>query len=159
MAGCVLELTGTEGFAAAREALFNHVTNVDTLATTIPDLVSAQRTAPGVLSCTVKPGFSFLRGTLKLRIELGELTPPKRAVMTVDAAGIGVAMRVESDLQIDEIETGSRLLWTARVTRLEGLIASIPKTLLGAAAQQVIKRGWERVREGLADQQGPTSCP
>ncbi|HEY5314583.1 MAG TPA: SRPBCC domain-containing protein [Pirellulales bacterium] len=144
-----LEFGGTQQFSVPPERIFNFLTDLEAVASLIPDLQSSQRTGPRTLECVVRPGFSFLRGTLKLRIEVGNLEPPKRATMFVTAQGIGVTLRIESQLDIEPTVDGSQLTWTARITDQKGLVASLSPALLRAAADQVIRHAWEKVGERM----------
>src|SRR5438552_9883961 len=117
------EFGGDESFAASPERLFAVLTDLDTLAATIPDLVSSQRPDERTLKCVVKPGLSFLRSTLKLTIALADLQPSESAAMRVDAQGIGVAMQIVSQLSIAAQGAGSRLRWNARIEKMSGLVA------------------------------------
>jgi carbon monoxide dehydrogenase subunit G len=145
------EFGGQEQFRAAPEALFGLLTNLDSMAATIPDLVSAEKVDDGTMKCVVRPGFSFLRGTMKLNLSLGETTPPERATMHVDAQGIGVAMKVVSQLLIAPHEGGSQLDWTATIVERKGLIAAVSPGLIKAAADQVIRHAWQQVRAKLGE--------
>jgi carbon monoxide dehydrogenase subunit G len=141
------EFGGEERFAAAPEKLYAHLTNLDALAATIPDVVSAEKVDERTLRCVVRPGFSFLRGTMKLTITLGDTSPPQRAAMKVSAQGIGVSMDVTSNLEIQPDGSGSLLVWTAKIDELKGLIAAVSPALIRAAADQVIRHAWEQVRK------------
>ncbi|HEX4149407.1 MAG TPA: SRPBCC domain-containing protein [Pirellulales bacterium] len=147
-----LEFGGTETFAAPPERVFNTLTDLDGLAALIPDLVSSERSGPDALNCVVRPGFSFLRGTLKLKIEVAELVPPQRATMRVAAQGIGVAIRIESNLGIEPVPEGSRLIWAARIVEMKGLVATLSPALVRAAADQVIRHAWQQVGEKVSRQ-------
>lgn len=147
MPGSPLEFGGSESFSVPPEQLYNLLTDIDAVRSRIPDLVSSQRTGPQSMDCVVRPGFSFLRGTLKLHIELTDLKPPKFARMLVAAQGIGMGMRIDSQLAIDPAAAGSLLTWSARITELKGLIAALSPALLRAAAETVVRQTWERVRE------------
>jgi carbon monoxide dehydrogenase subunit G len=146
-----IEFGGEETFRAAPEALYALLTNLDAMAATIPDLVSAERVDERTLKCVVRPGFSFLRGTMKLAIALGDTTPLERATMNVTAQGIGVGMNVISRLAIAPEGTGSKLTWSAEVAELKGLIAAVSPGLISAAADQVIRHAWSQVREQLGE--------
>ncbi|MGD9720998.1 MAG: SRPBCC domain-containing protein [Pirellulales bacterium] len=150
MAGTI-EFGGEEQFAAPPEKLYGLLTDLDGLAATIPDLVSSERVDANTLKCVVRPGFSFLRGTMKLAITLGETSPPERATMQVSAQGIGVAMDVASQLHIRPDGDGARLEWSAQVTQLKGLIAAVSPALIKAAADQVIRHAWTQVRKQLGE--------
>lgn len=144
------EFGGEELFGAAPERVFAAVTDLDVLADTIPDLVSSERPDARTLKCVVKPRFSFLRATLRLTITLEDLRPPQSARMHIAGQGIGASIEVSSSLTMEAEGSGSRLRWTARIERTGGLMATVPSGLLKGAADQVIRQGWQQVRERLA---------
>ena len=144
-----LSFGGEESFAVPPERLFAVLADLDQLAKIIPDLVSAEKIDDRTLHCVVRPGFSFLRGTLRLTISLVELHPPESALMTVAAAGIGAQIQVSSELQIAATETGSRLTWSAKAVELKGLAATISRPLISAAAEKTIRTAWQRVHAEL----------
>jgi carbon monoxide dehydrogenase subunit G len=146
-----IEFGGEERFAASAERVYALVTDLGAMAETIPDLVSAEKADARTLKCVVRPGFSFLRGTLRMAIALGECQPPDQAAMNVEAQGIGLSMRVASQLQVAREGDGSRLEWTARVEELRGLIAAVSPGLIRAAADQVIRHTWNEVRKKLGE--------
>ena len=127
------------------------LTDLDAMAATIPDLVSSEKVDERTMKCVVRPGFSFLRGTMRLTIAVADATPDERATMKVAAQGIGVGMNVTSRLQITPEGTGSKLTWTARVDELKGLIAAVSPGLITAAADQVIRHAWKQVRMQLGE--------
>src|SRR5262249_46457950 len=97
-------------------------------------------------------GFAFLRGTLKLVIQLADLNPPDKATMQIDARGIGQSMRIVSGLAIDSLaDGGSVLRWTAEATEMRGLVATVSHSLIRRAAEQVIRRAWQGVRRELGE--------
>jgi carbon monoxide dehydrogenase subunit G len=140
---------GEEMFASSPERVFDLLTDLDQLAATIPDLVSAEKTDERTLQCVVRPGFSFLRGTLRVTIALGEIERPVSAEMHVAAKGIGTQIGVESRIHIAADPIGTKLTWTAEIAVLKGLVATIGRTLISAAAEQVIRGAWQRIRERL----------
>lgn len=147
----MLEFGGEELFQASPERVFAELTELETLRETIPDLVTAERIDPQTMKCVVRPGFSFLRGKLNLTITLGELDPPETAVMTIAADGIGVSMKVESRIVVTRESGGSRLAWQAVVSQMKGLVASVSPGLVRAAADQVIRGSWQRIRARLGE--------
>lgn len=145
------EFGGQEHFRASPEKLFSLLTDLDALSATIPDLVSAERVDERTLKCVVRPGFSFLRGTMRLAIGLTESTPSSSAAMSVDAQGIGLSMTILSQLRISPDATGSQLDWTAKIEQLKGLISAVPAGLIKGAADQVIRHAWNQVRKQLGE--------
>jgi carbon monoxide dehydrogenase subunit G len=144
-----LEFGGEERFDAPPQKVYALLTDLDAMARTIPDLVSAEKADERTLRCVVRPGFSFLRGTMKLAISLADCQPPEQAAMNVEAQGIGVAMTVASQLRVVPEGDGTLLAWQARVEQLKGLIAAVSPGLIKAAADQVIRHAWGEVRKEL----------
>lgn len=142
---------GEEIFAASPERVFAVLTDLDALAASIPDLVSAERPDANTLRCVVKPGFSFLRGTMKLAVAISDVQPPRSATMTVAAQGIGVSMELRSSIEIEAAETGSRLRWSATLERMTGLLSSVSPGLVRAAADQTIRHAWQQARQRLGE--------
>ncbi|HEV3137380.1 MAG TPA: SRPBCC domain-containing protein [Pirellulales bacterium] len=147
----ITQFGGEERFVAAPEKLYELLTNLDAMAATIPDLVSAEKVDERTMKCVVRPGFSFLRGTMRLTIALGDAIRPESAAMSVTAQGIGVSMNVVSQLNISPEGPGSRLDWTARIQELKGLISAVSPGLIKAAADQVIRHAWGQVRKQLGE--------
>jgi carbon monoxide dehydrogenase subunit G len=140
-----LTFGGEETFSLPPDRLFAALTDLDQLAKTIPELVSSEKIDGRTLHSVVRPGFSFLRGTLRLSITVVDLQPPQSARMNVAADGIGAHITVESRLQIDPLDAGSRLTWTATVVELKGLVATISRGLISAAAERTIRNAWARL--------------
>jgi carbon monoxide dehydrogenase subunit G len=145
------EFGGEETFRAKPAALFAQLTDLEALARTIPDLVSAEKVDERTMKCVVRPGFSFLRGTMKLEIQFLDLVPNESATMSVTTHGIGLSMRVLSHLQVAELGEGSRLTWQAQIVERKGLIAAVSSSLIRAAADQVIRHAWASVRTQLGE--------
>ncbi|HET6883255.1 MAG TPA: SRPBCC domain-containing protein [Pirellulales bacterium] len=146
-----LEFGGDESFATAPERLFATLTDLDTLAGTIPDLVSSERPDPQTLKCVVKPRFSFLRASLRLTISLTDVVPPHSALMHIAGQGIGASIEISSSLNIEPEGAGSRLHWAATIERTGGLMATVPAGLMKGAADQVIRQAWQQVRVRLGE--------
>ena len=151
MARQPIEFGGEEHFAASQARVYALLTNLEAVAATIPDLVSSEKVDDRSMKCVVKPGFSFLRGTMRLTISLGDCRPPESAGMNVEAQGIGVGMSVVSQLQVIPEGDGSRLEWNAEIEQLKGLMSAVSPTLIKAAADQLIRHAWTAVRKELGE--------
>ena len=138
MAASPTQFSGEEQFTVEPVRLYSVMTDLDVVAAMIPDLESHHKVDPQTLECVVRPGFSFLRGTMKLTIGLADLVPPEKATMRVAAAGIGIGMKIDSHLEISPTSTGSLLKWQAEIRERKGLIATVSPGLVRAAADQVV---------------------
>jgi len=142
-----LQFSGEETLAAPVDRVFAALTDLDALARTLPDATSIERINERTLAAVVRPGFSFLRGTLKLRIALENLVPPTTAAMRIEAQGIGVAMTVVSQMRLEADGDATRAVWRAEVLQMKGLVATVSPGLVRAAADQVVRDGWKQLRE------------
>ncbi len=144
-----IEIAGSEQFEAQPEKVFDTVTDLERMQALIPDLVSAEKDADGSLRCVVRPGFSFIRGTLKTTIRVTESSRPAWAVVRVSSVGIGMGMELESRLTFTPRDGGTRMDWSGRVLERKGLIAAVSPGLIRGAAEKSVKEGWERLRAML----------
>lgn len=140
---------GEETFAATPEKLFATLTDLKALAASMPDVQSSEVVDERTVRAVVRPGFSFLRGSMKVTVTLTESQPPRRAVMRTSASGIGVGMEIEARMTIEPHDDGrsSRLLWEATVLERKGLMSAVPSSLIQAAAEKTIRDGWTSLRK------------
>jgi carbon monoxide dehydrogenase subunit G len=150
MATDALELTGEESFAAPPDQLFGKLVDLEFLAGVLPDVESCQMLDATTLSCVVRPGFSFLRGKLTVTIAVVEQNPPTSARLDVVSKGIGTTSRVDAALQIEPAAAGSLLRWQMQVVERKGLVAAVSKSLIAGAAEEVVRKTMQRVRDKLA---------
>lgn len=148
MAAITDPFSGEETFNAEPARVFNVLSDLDQLSKAVPGLVSAERVDAKSLKCVIKPGLSFLGPSVKATITLAEAVPHSRVVQKIAVSGIGMGMQIEAVMDIHSADAGkSKLAWTARVTELSGLVKAAPVALVRAAADKVIKDGWQSLRE------------
>lgn len=144
-----LEFAGFEIVKADPARAFAFLVNPDALKGCIPDLVSAEKVNESTLKGVVKPGFSFIRSTLKFTMEITQTVPGKEAVMKTVSTGIGMTMAVTSTMKVTPEGTGSRIDWAAAVTERKGLVAAAPVGLLKGAADTTVRESWGRIKAAL----------
>lgn len=141
--------SGVESLPAPPDRVYAFLTDPDSMKSVVPDLVSAEKTAPNILKGVVKPGFSFIRGTLKFTMTIEKTEPGKSASVNVFSEAIGAKMTVESKMTVEPDGAGSKVNWTAQVTQLSGLIAAVPGGLIKAAADKTVRDGWDKIRAAV----------
>ncbi|MBI2823350.1 MAG: SRPBCC family protein [Planctomycetia bacterium] len=151
MSSPVAQFGGEEHFRASPERLYALLTDLEAMIPTIPDLQSAERIDEHSMRYVVRPGFSFVRGTMKVVIALADMRPSEQARMSVSAQGIGASMRISSNMRITPEGGGSKLDWDARIEEKKGLLSAVSASLITAAADQVIRRAWDEVRKQLGE--------
>ena len=144
-----IEFGGSERFDRSPAEVYGLLTDADRLPALLPDLVSCERIDESTLYCVVTPGFSFLRGKLKIRLSLVPDDAARSATITSEAKGIGVEIHTESRFTAQPDGAGCVLSWSSRVTHLRGLVTSVSTALVRAAAERVIRQTWDRVRAAL----------
>ena len=98
---------------------------------------------------TVQPGFSFMRGSLDVTIEVIGGQEPTSITYSQKSKGIGSSSEVQTELTISPHEQGSMVRWRSEIKSMGGLLKLAPTGLLRAAAQKVIEDGWKGVAEKL----------
>lgn len=156
-----MQFQGVEQFRCSPARLFAALTEPEQFVATIPDLQSSEAVDARRVRCVVRPGFSFLRGTLKLEIEFVDLHPPTEqpgagsAAMHVQAKGIGATIDIDSQMKIEPATVagapGATLTWNAQIAKLSGLVATVSKPLIQGAAGAVAAETWKRVRKRVEE--------
>jgi carbon monoxide dehydrogenase subunit G len=103
--------------------------------------------------CTIRPGLSFVRGTLEVTIRVAEAVEPSTVRLALHSKGVGSSSDVEAVLTLTAHGGGTRVHWTADVQSLGGLLRAIPQGLIRGAAAKVIDDVWSGMVARLAEQQ------
>lgn len=141
-----ISFSGRETFNAEPAKVYAALTDLEAFKDTIPDVQEARVVDARTLEATVRPGFSFLRGTLRMKMTLDQTTPGRDATMRVNADGVGTGLTIESKVSVAPEGTGSAIDWRADVVELRGLIKAVGPTLIKAAADKVVKDGFAKLR-------------
>ncbi len=145
----MLHLEGEKTFARPRPELWAKLTDLQFLSGCIPDVSKVHTITDRSAVLTVRPGFSFVRGSVELTIEKLEEQSPESARFRFKGKGIGTSNEVEVGLRLEEQGTGTLLRWSADVVQLGGLLKAVPQALIRGAAQKVIGDLLARIEERL----------
>lgn len=141
----MLRFEGNREFAQRAEELFAKLTDARFLVTCVPDVETISEVQADHASVVVRPGLSFVRGTLQLDARVTEASAPTSARIEVKTKGIGSNSTVEAQLTFTPQETGTRIHWLAEVKELGGLLKMVPSGLIRGAADKVINDVWTRI--------------
>lgn len=147
----MLHFKGDQDFAQPLPVVWSRLSDIKFLVGCIPDAEAVEHPSPQRATCKVRPGFTFVRGTLGVTLEIVEAVEGQALKLLCHAKGIGSGNDVEMALTFAEREGGSRVHWSADVTNLTGLLKAAPRMLLQGAAQKVIADVWESVKRNLAN--------
>jgi carbon monoxide dehydrogenase subunit G len=137
-----MHFEGDREFTLPAEAVFAKLRDAAFLVTCIPDATVIGQPARDQATCAIRPGFAFIRGTIDVTITFVSAEEPSTLRFQLSSKGIGTRSEVDTVLTIASRDGGgSRVHWTADVTKLGGLLVAVPTGLIRGAAQKTCGRG------------------
>ena len=140
----MLRFEGDREFELSATETHARLTDLSFLVACIPDVELVRAIDINHADLVLRPGFSFVRGTLDTTLRLVERDAPG-AKFLLASKGIGSTSEVQATLTVTENGTGSRVHWTAEVTSLGGLLKLVPAGLIRGAAEKVVNDAWDRI--------------
>jgi carbon monoxide dehydrogenase subunit G len=144
----MIQFEGDRDFALPPAALGEKLGDARFLVKCIPDVESVARAEPAEAVCTIRPGFSFVRGTMELTMRVAEATSQSVRLLLL-SKGMGNSSTVEAMLTLAPLEAGTRVHWQALVKEMGGLMKMVPQGLVRGAAQKVVADAWTAVEAQL----------
>ena len=144
----MIELAGVERFTQSAAEVWRRLSDLSFLAGAIPGLSSLASTSEDHVACKVKPGLSFLTGSLATTIDVRNRSEP-RLVLGIRSKGIGSMAAVTTTFEVSDAGEGTDVTWTATVDELGGLLKPVGAGLIEASAGKVIASAWEGFRTRL----------
>ena len=134
----MLHFEGDKEFSQAVAEVWGQLSDARFLVQCIPGLETVAEATPTLARCVLRPGFSFVRGTLEVTLTVVEAVAPSLIRALVHGKGIGSTSTVEVTLNLSARDHGTRAHWVADIQELGGLLKAVPQGLLKAAAQKVL---------------------
>jgi carbon monoxide dehydrogenase subunit G len=145
------QFEGDRHFALPPQAVWDKISDARFLVKCIPDVQSVAREEPGEAVCTVRPGFSFVRGTLELTVRVAEAVPGESVKLLLLSKGMGNNSTVEATLALAPHDGGTRVHWVALIKEMGGLMKMVPQGLVRGAAQKIAADAWTAVEARLKE--------
>lgn len=111
----------------------------------VPDVEAVLACAPDGATLRVRPGLSFVRGTLDVVLRMLDSPDAEKVHVALSSKGIGSTSELEAVLALAGEGAGTRVHWSVDVIKLGGLLKLVPPGLIRGAAMQIINDAWERV--------------
>ena len=143
------QLSGEEHFTLEQTEIWARLTDTEFLAGCLPGLERVESDDSAFLVCRVRPGLSFLKGTIKVTLDAYGRQPPDSLRIRVHSKGIGSSALVETAVELTADDGGTRLAWVAEIVELGGLLKPVSRSLIQASARKVIADGWSGFRDAL----------
>src|SRR5436190_15571187 len=125
-----MQFQGERTFALPADALFARLADAAFLTSCIPDASPAGLPTADLAECSVRPGFSFVRGSLDVAVHVQSRQPPTNMKCLVTSKGIGSNADVEAVLTFASVANSTKVAWTASIVKLGGLLKAIPAGLV-----------------------------
>lgn len=148
----VLQFDGDRQFPQAPLEVWSRLSDARFLVRCLPDVQGLTENEPARAVLKIRPGFSFVRGTLDVTLIVVEAVEAVSVRYQIHSKAIGSSSTLAAQVTLAANGTGTQLRWQAEVVELGGLLKAVPHGLLKAAAQKVIAEAWTRVDAQLASQ-------
>lgn len=145
----MVRFEGEKDFSQAPAELWAKLADARFLAQCIPDVESVKEATADRAVLVLRPGFSFVRGTLDVTLRVVDAVKPSSARHVITSKGIGSSADVEATVALAPEGTGTRVRWTAEIKTLGGLLKMVPAGLIRGAAQKVINDAWSAAEAKL----------
>jgi carbon monoxide dehydrogenase subunit G len=152
----MLHFEGDNDFPLSPAELLAKLGDARFLAECIPGVEAIVQAEPDLAVCQLRPGFSFVRGTLEITLRIAEIVPGVSVRYLVHGKGIGSFNDVEAELRLAPQGGQTHVHWIADIKQLGGLLKAVPQGLIKASAQKVIADIWDQVRAKLGGASGAT---
>jgi carbon monoxide dehydrogenase subunit G len=138
----MLHFEGDEDFPQSPAELWAKLSDPRFLVQCIPDAEVVAKAEADTAVIKLRPGFSFVRGTLEITLKVVEAVPARSVRIAARSKGIGSTSDVETNLTFAAQGSGTRVHWAADINELGGLLKAVPRGLIKASAQKVINDLW-----------------
>ena len=145
---------GERQFTLPPDQLWPKLRDAEFLITCIPDASPHDGATRDRGVATVHPGFSFMRGSIDVTIEILGGAEPTLLRYSQKSKGIGSSSEVETAVTLTPHEGGTKVNWHADVKSMGGLLKMVPSGLIRGAANKVIEDVWACLCEKLNQAQG-----
>jgi uncharacterized protein len=145
----MVRFEGEKDFPQPPAELWVKLSDARFLVQCIPDVESVTEVESDRARMALRPGFSFVRGTLETTLRVIDAVAPETARYLITNKGIGSSADAEATIALVPQGAGTRIRWTAEVKALGGLLKMVPSGLIRGAAQKVIENTWNGVEAKL----------
>ena len=146
----MIEIRGTEHFPCDHDRVRAALADLEQVAAALPGLTRIERHDGHSLVCRVRPGLTFLSGSLRTTITRLENADQAEVRYRIDSRGIGAGAVANAHIRcLSDGEGRSRAQWHLQVAELSGLLKPVGASLIEAAMSKVAAATWEGLHTRL----------
>jgi carbon monoxide dehydrogenase subunit G len=141
---------GEKRFPLTAAEVWDKLADAAFLVQCVPGVESVRESSRESASFVIRPGFSFVRGTLEVSLRIIDPNPPRSFHLLIQSKGIGSSSKVTGVVTLASAENQTKVDWQAELAELGGLLKAVPPGLLKASAQKVIADVWSTAEAKLS---------
>ena len=141
----MIHIEGERSFAHPVGEVFVKLGDASFLLSCLKDVEQVIETNTDRAHWKLRPGFSFIRTTLDISMDIVERVTDNTIKVKLFSKGIGATSTVISVMTFHPHESGTTVRWVADVTELTGLLKLVPKSLIMSSAGKVIDETWAEI--------------
>ena len=146
----MIEIRGTEHFACDIDRVHAALADLEQVAAALPGLTRVEHNDGDTLTCRVRPGLSFLSGSLRTTITRREEAGQGALRYGIDSRGIGAGAVANAHIRcLPDGDGRGRVEWQVQVEELSGLLKPVGASLIEAATGKVAAATWEGLHTRL----------
>jgi carbon monoxide dehydrogenase subunit G len=145
----MVQIAGTEQFELPSAVVWRSLVDPQFLCQCFPNVDRIVSSDERSATLIVRPGFSFVRGTLEVAFQFVDLQPVRHGQVTIQLKGIGSSAKLAAAFDLTSSDAGSTVEWIAEVRELGGLLKAVSHGLMQGAAQKVAADTWSNIRAQL----------
>lgn len=146
-----MQFQGERTIKAPLDTLYSRLADAEFLVACIPDASPTGPATADTAMCSVRPNFSFARGSLDVVITVTSRQPNAASKFLLASKGIGSSADVEASLAFTPEGETTKIIWAATIVKLGGLLKMVPAGLIRGAAQKVIDDVWAGIEVKFAE--------
>lgn len=133
-----MEFDGDFESPRSPEELWNYFTDTEHLADCAPGMKEMTLLSPSEFEAVITVGVGSVNPTFDVEGTIAEADEPTKLVMTAEgSAGRKGAFDTVATMELERIEDGTRLNWTAEAN-VSGLISSLGQRALGSVTNRLV---------------------
>ena len=146
----MLQFDGKKTLVQNSETCWTKLCDAGFLGRCIPNAESVIQSGPNKIQIKLRPGVSFVRGTLDVTIQIEKGEPGKSVRYSIHSRAIGSTSDAAATVRLEPAPVGTEVQWIVVIKTLGGLLKAVPQGLIKASAQKVITDIWSAVERQLS---------
>ena len=132
-----MKIEGTHELRAARERVYQALTDPAVLQRCIPGCERLERTGENSYAATLRAGVGAIKGLFQGSVRLEDMRPPEHFRMIVEGKGQPGFLKGTGDLDLEERDGGGTIIKYSGDVQVGGTIASVGQRMIQGAAKMM----------------------